>query len=124
LNNWFSEMYSTATALRSGTVIAFFTVAMRADSQLVAVSTDTSVLPTVGSDDWGNLRELPCDLTLELPIPAFSVRDLLRLHVDSVIDTSWNQSTDIPLRANGSLIAWTEFEVVGEKLAVRLTELA
>ena len=74
--------------------------------------------------DWGTLAELPCELTLELPLPAFTVRDLLRLQAQSVVDTKWGQTTDIPLRANGELIAWTEFEVVGEKLAVRLTELA
>ncbi len=75
-------------------------------------------------DEWGALVELPCGLALELPIPSFTVRDLLRLEPENIIDTCWSQSSDIPLRANGELIAWTEFEVVGERLAARLTELA
>jgi flagellar motor switch/type III secretory pathway protein FliN len=31
---------------------------------------------------------------------------------------------DVPLRVNGNVIGWSEFEVVGDTLAVRLTELA
>lgn len=75
-------------------------------------------------EDWGTMLSLPCQLTLELRVPAFTVRSLLRLEKDTVIDTKWSQGTDIPLRANGQLIGWTEFEVVGERLALRLTELA
>ena len=90
----------------------------------IEISTQPVLLPSRVTDDWGTLAELPCEVTLELPLPAFTVRDLLRLQAQSVVDTQWGQTTDIPLRANGELIAWTEFEVIGEKLAVRLTELA
>lgn len=88
--------------------------------------TVASALPAVpgGADEWGALVELPCGLALDLPVPSFTVRDLLRLEAETIIDTCWSQSSDIPLRANGELIAWTVFEVVGERLAVRLTELA
>ncbi len=72
---------------------------------------------------WGATVWLPCQLTLDLPVPAFTVGDLLRLQKTDVIDTKWSQSKDIPLRVNGKLIAWTEFDVVGERLAVRLTDL-
>jgi len=76
-----------------------------------------------GEKQWGATVWLPCELTLDLPVPTFRVGDLLRLRERDVIDSGWNQSKDIPLRANGKLIAWAEFEVMGEKLAVRLTEL-
>lgn len=77
-----------------------------------------------GEKRWGATVWLPCELTLDLPVPTFRLCDLLRLKEKDVIDTGWSQSKDIPLRANGKLIAWAEFEVVGDKLAVRLTELA
>jgi flagellar motor switch/type III secretory pathway protein FliN len=77
-----------------------------------------------GEKQWGATVWLPCELTLDLAIPTFRLGDLLRLRERDVIDTGWSQSKDIPLRANGKLIAWTEFEVLGDKLAVRLTELA
>jgi flagellar motor switch/type III secretory pathway protein FliN len=66
----------------------------------------------------------PCHVTLELPITGFTVGDLLRLRPGSILTTSSHHTRDIPLRANGLLIGWTEFEVIGSHLAVRLTELA
>ncbi len=66
---------------------------------------------------------LPCNLALEIPVVGFTVGSLLRLKVGSLVQTASHQSTDIPLNVNGILMAWTEFEVVGERLAARITEL-
>jgi len=67
---------------------------------------------------------LPCTLALDIPVVRFSVRDLLRLSCGSIVETAYHQSSDLPLRVNGQLVGWTEFEVVGERLAVRLTDLS
>jgi flagellar motor switch/type III secretory pathway protein FliN len=67
---------------------------------------------------------LPCQLSLEIPVVKFTVGDLLRLGKESIVETACASSSDIPLRANGLLIARTEFEVIGNRLAVRITELA
>ena len=67
---------------------------------------------------------LPCTLSLEIPTIKFTVGDLLRLQKGSIVETGSHFATDIPLRANGLLIGWTEFEVIGNRLAVRITELA
>jgi flagellar motor switch/type III secretory pathway protein FliN len=67
---------------------------------------------------------LPCTLALDVPVVHFSVRNLLELAAGVVLETSCHQSMDIPLRVNGLLLAWTEFEVVGERLAARITDLA
>ena len=45
---------------------------------------------------------------------------LLTLDRGSIVETAYHQSSDLPLRVNGQLVGWTEFEVVGERLAVRL----
>jgi flagellar motor switch/type III secretory pathway protein FliN len=66
----------------------------------------------------------PCLLSLEVPVSRFTVGDLLRLRVGSIVETSSHHTGDIPLRANGLLIGWTEFEVIGNRVAVRITELA
>ncbi len=66
---------------------------------------------------------LPCTLALEVPVVSFTVGTLLSLSVGTLIESAWHQSTDIPLRVNGLLMAWTEFEVVGERLAARITDL-
>jgi flagellar motor switch/type III secretory pathway protein FliN len=73
---------------------------------------------------WQPVLNLPCQLTVDLPLSAFHVSDLLKLHAGSVIGTNWQLTRDVPLRINGTLIGWSEFEVVGNRLAVRLTELA
>ncbi len=67
---------------------------------------------------------LPCTLALDVPVMRFTVRALLDLVPGVVLETSCHQSMDIPLRVNGLLMAWTEFEVVGERLAARITDLA
>lgn len=67
---------------------------------------------------------LPCQLSLDIPVVKFTVGDLLRLGKESIVETACESTRDIPLRANGLLIAWTEFEVIGNRLAVRITELA
>jgi len=72
---------------------------------------------------WADAELLPCHLSAEINVSQFTVRDLFRLEVDSVLDAGWNQSMDVPLKANSQLIGWVEFEVIGERLAVRITEL-
>jgi flagellar motor switch/type III secretory pathway protein FliN len=67
---------------------------------------------------------LPCTLALDIPVVHFTVGHLLALAVGSIVETAYHQSSDLPLRVNGQLVGWTEFEVVGERLAVRLTDLS
>jgi hypothetical protein len=67
---------------------------------------------------------LPCTLALDLAVVKFTVGDLLNLTKGSIVETAYHQSSDLPLRVNGQLVGWTEFEVVGERLAVRLTDLS
>ena len=67
---------------------------------------------------------LPCTLALDIPVIRFTVRSLLELAPGIILETGVHQSMDIPMRVNGLLMAWTEFEVVGERLAARITDLA
>ena len=75
-------------------------------------------------EKWAHVRDLTCHLTVDLPLPGFRVANLMALGKRSVIDTHWSVGNDVPLRVNGELLAWCEFEVVENRLAVRLTELA
>lgn len=65
---------------------------------------------------------LPCTLSLEVPVAHFTVADLLALQEGSIVETACHHTSDVPLRVNNLLIGWTEFEVVGDRLAVRITE--
>jgi flagellar motor switch/type III secretory pathway protein FliN len=52
----------------------------------------------------------------------FTIADLLSLKEGSIVETACHHTSDVPLRVNQLLIGWTEFEVVGDRLAVRITE--
>ena len=81
--------------------------------------------PVATSDaSWLEANWLPCRLSVEMPILRFTMGDLLRLEVNTLVDTHVANSADVPLRVNDALIGWAQFEVAGDRLGVRLTELA
>jgi flagellar motor switch/type III secretory pathway protein FliN len=67
---------------------------------------------------------LPCTLSLEVPVVRFTIGDLLALREGSIVETACHHTSDVPLRVNQLLIGWTEFDVIGDRLAVRITEQA
>ena len=79
-----------------------------------------------GEDDarWKAALGLPCNLTVEIPVPGVTVKDLIELRMESVIGSECLTTGNLPLKVNGERIAWCEFEVLGNRLAARLTELA
>jgi len=90
-------------------------------------SLDTTPLPGAASAaspkvDLNSMPWLPCMLTLEVPVPGFTVGDLMTLREGSIVASGCNQTSDVPLRVNQLLIGWTEFEVIDDRLAVRITD--
>jgi flagellar motor switch/type III secretory pathway protein FliN len=75
-------------------------------------------------DPLDSIPWLPCTLSLELPVVRFTIGDLLTLAKGSIVETACHHTSDVPLRVNHLLIGWTEFEVVGDRLAVRITDQA
>jgi flagellar motor switch/type III secretory pathway protein FliN len=67
---------------------------------------------------------LPFTLSLELPVVRFTIGDLLTLTKGSIVETACHHTSDLPLRVNHLLIGWTEFEVSGDRIAVRITDQA
>jgi flagellar motor switch/type III secretory pathway protein FliN len=84
-----------------------------------AVQPDSPEIDPLDSMPW-----LPCTLSLEVPAVRFTIADLLALTKGSIIETACHHTSDVPLRVNKVLIGWTEFEVVGDRLAVRITDQA
>ena len=70
------------------------------------------------------LARLPVELEVVVPVREFRVRDLLALLPGEVIETQWGHGEDLPLSARDVQLAWSEFEVVESRLAVRVTRLA
>lgn len=66
---------------------------------------------------------IPIEIDVTVPVRGFRVRDLMVLAKDDVIESQWLESEDMPLGARGAQLAWAEFEVIDERLAVRITRL-
>jgi flagellar motor switch/type III secretory pathway protein FliN len=75
-------------------------------------------------DPWKAVANLGASLAMELDVPAFTVAELMRLGPGSVLTTRWPTNRDVPLRINGRLLAWAEFETTGNNVGVRVTEFA
>ncbi len=70
------------------------------------------------------LGALPVELKVAIPIPAFRVRDLVTIEKGRVLASEWANGEDLPLSCGDVQLVWTEFEVVDQKMAVRVTRLA
>jgi len=92
------------------------------EKQLPADTTSVSFLPPPAAN-WRHIEWLLCQLSLELPVAQFTVRELLRLQAGSLVLTHWSCGAEVPLRADGQLIGWAEFEPVGDHIGARITEL-
>lgn len=66
---------------------------------------------------------IPIEVDVAVPVRNFRVRNLLALEQGHVVESLWLPGEDLPLAAPGAQLAWTEFEVVDQKLAVRITRL-
>jgi flagellar motor switch protein FliM len=70
------------------------------------------------------LGALPVELKVAIPIPSFRVRDLVTIEKGRVLASEWANGEDLPLSCGDTQLVWTEFEVVDQKMAVRVTRLA
>lgn len=70
------------------------------------------------------LGRMAMRLDVMVKVHSFCVRDLLALERGMIVETDHDHTHDMPVRCGGALLAWAEFEVVNDGLAVRLTRLA
>jgi len=74
--------------------------------------------------EWSLLSRLPMRLTATIPLPGFKVKDLLHLAPGSMVRSEWLSTDDVPLKIGAVQLSWSEFEVVEQRMAIRLTRLA
>ena len=77
-----------------------------------------------GAQQGALINRIPIEIDVVIPIRHFQIRNVLALAVGQVIATRWMEGEDVPLAAHGTQLAWTEIEVIDQKLAVRITRLA
>jgi flagellar motor switch/type III secretory pathway protein FliN len=69
------------------------------------------------------VARLPVELDVVVPVRKFRVRQLLALQPGQLIESQWGSGEDVPLAAGAVQLAWGEFEVIDNQLAVRVTRL-
>ncbi len=72
---------------------------------------------------WPEALELSCHLYVALDVPHFTIRDLLELSANSLVDTCRREGTHVPVLVNEVMVGWAEFDVIDGRLAVRMTEM-
>jgi len=72
---------------------------------------------------WPVLSRLPITVAARIPLGQFSVRDLLGMAEGQVFESSISDTEDVPLAVGNVQLGWTEFEVVEQRIALRLTRL-
>ncbi len=95
-----------------------------ATAQVAPARTDAPPTQESANNPIEAYHWLRCRTTAELAVPKFTVGDLLNLRKGSVVLTTTPVANDVPLRVNKILLGWGRFEVVNDRLAVRITELA
>jgi flagellar motor switch/type III secretory pathway protein FliN len=102
----------------------------------VAEESDHSLVHTTNTNELGlqslknsfqpgsPITRLPVELGVAVPVRDFRVRNLLNLAPGQLVETQWVHGDDLPLSSGDVQMAWTEFEVVDTRLAVRITRLA
>lgn len=72
---------------------------------------------------WPILSQLAVTMTVAIPLSPFKVQDLLGLKAGQVFQSASPDTEDVPLKVGDVQLGWTEFEVVEQKIALRLTRL-
>ena len=86
---------------------------------------ETRVIETTSSSRelWREAQELPCQLSVALEIPEFTIRDLLSLDCNSLVNARRREGAHVPILVNDVMVGWAEFDVIDGQLAVRMTEM-
>jgi flagellar motor switch/type III secretory pathway protein FliN len=72
---------------------------------------------------WQQAGWLPCRLQAEIAVRGFTVGDLLSIEVGALLEAGVAVDADVSLRVNGARIGCAQLDLLGERLAVRVTEL-
>lgn len=121
-------------AAGSSTALPANTAGPSAPQPITAASGNTTALavresgieepvPEESSEDT-RLDRLPMQLDVMVKVQSFRVQDLLAMEKGTVVETVHEHTQDVPMRCGGALLVWSEFEVLDQRLAVRITRLA
>ena len=105
------------------------------------IARSTPVSPPVGSElvrtapatpwmlrieehrEWETLSEMKMTMRAEVLLHRFRVKDVLSLAVGQIFETLSPDTEDVPIRVGNVQLGWGEFEVVDQRMALRVTRL-
>lgn len=87
----------------------------------------TGVLPWMlrieDHPNWEVISQVRMQMRAEAAFGDFTVRDLLTLAEGQVFVTRLPASEDVPIKIDSVQLGWSEFEVVEQRMALRVTRL-
>ena len=72
---------------------------------------------------WETLAQLRVTMRAGVALNRFRVRDLLDMKEGQVFESLSPATEDVPVRIGQTQLGWSEFEVVEQRMALRLTRL-
>jgi hypothetical protein len=72
---------------------------------------------------WETVSQLEVTMSVGVELNQFKVRDLLTLKAGQVFESIAAETDDVPLKVGQVQLGWSEFEVVEQRLGLRLTRL-
>ena len=72
---------------------------------------------------WETLSQITMTMRAEVQLDHFRVRDLLELAVGQVFGSISPDTEDVPIRVGSVQLGWGEFEVIEQRIALRITRL-
>jgi flagellar motor switch protein FliM len=72
---------------------------------------------------WDRLAQLRVTMRAGVVLNRFKVRDLLALKEGQVFESLSTVTEDVPVKVGQAQLGWSEFEVLDQRMALRLTRL-
>jgi flagellar motor switch protein FliN/FliY len=72
---------------------------------------------------WETLAQLRVTIRAAVTLDGFKVRDLLAMKQGQVFKSLSRVTEDVPVRVGQMQLGWSEFEVLEQQIALRLTRL-
>jgi flagellar motor switch protein FliM len=72
---------------------------------------------------WERLAQLRVTMRVGAALNHFKVRDLLAMKVGQVFESGLPATEDVPVMVGKVQLGWSEFEVLQQRMALRLTRL-
>ena len=95
-----------------------------ASAELLPPAPGAAPADLVVSERDSRLDKLRLQMDVRVRVHSLRVADLLSLARGSVVESEHNHTQDVPVRCDDVVLMWAEFEVIDQKLAVRITRVA